>query len=101
MKVFFIQFFILFGNGGFIGKYLEASFFNSIITLNIKFSYYFLISIVLILFLISVQFKIIFFNRSIKQLFNFLFKKTQKNYTNQNEVINEFIPQEEIKSLIL
>ena len=88
------------GNGGFIGKYLEASFFNSIITLNIKFSYYFLISIVLILFLISVQFKITFFNRFIKQLFNFLFKKTQKNYTNQNEVINEFIPQEEIKSLI-
>ena len=88
------------GNGGFIGRYLEASFFNSIITLNIKFSYYFLISIVLILFLISVQFKITFFNRFIKQLFNFLFKKTQKNYTNQNEVINEFIPQEEIKSLI-
>jgi len=88
------------GNGGFIGKYLEASFFNSIITLNIKFSYYFLISIVSFLFLISVQFKITSFNKFIKKLFNFLFKKKQKNYTNQNEVINEFIPQEEIKSLI-
>ena len=29
-----------------------------------------------------------------------MFIKNKQNYTNKNEVINEFIPQEEIKSLI-
>ena len=38
------------GNGGFIGKYLETSFLNSIISINSNISYYFLI--ILILFLL-------------------------------------------------
>ena len=33
-------------------------------------------------------------------MIHFLFSKKQKNYTNENEVINEYIPQEEIKNLI-
>ena len=88
------------GNGGFIGKYLETTFLNSIITLNTQISYYSLIIIILILFLISIKFKINFFYNLIRNLFIFLFVKKEKNYTNKNEIINEFIPQEEIKSLI-
>ncbi len=88
------------GNGGFVGKYLETTFFNSLISINIQISYYMLILLILILFLISIQFKINSFYKFIKKIFDFLFTKKEKNYTNKNEIINEFIPQEEIKSLI-
>ena len=88
------------GNGGFVGKYLETTFLNSFLNLNLQISYYILILLILILFLISVQFKIKSFYKLYKKIFQFLFSKKEKNYTNENEIINEFIPQEEIKSLI-
>ena len=88
------------GNGGFIGKYLVTTFLSSAMNINTQITYYILILLILILFLISVQFKISFFYKIIKKLFRFLFSKKEKNYTNENEIINEFIPQEEIKSLI-
>ena len=88
------------GNGGFIGKYLQTTFLKSIIDINSQVSYFVLILLILSLFLISIQFKISFFYTIIKKIFKFLFSKKEKNYTNKNEVINEFIPQEEIKSLI-
>ena len=88
------------GNGGFIGKYLETSFLHSLINTNSQISYYILILLILILFLISIQFKINSFYKIFKKMFKFLFSKKEKNYTNKNEVISEFIPQEEIKSLI-
>ena len=88
------------GNGGFIGKYLETTFLNSIINVNSQVFYYILFLSILILFLISIQFKINSSYKVIKKIFKFLFSKEEKNYTNKNEVISEFIPQEEIKSLI-
>ena len=88
------------GNGGFIGKYLETSFLNSIIGINSQISYYIFALLILILFLTSIQFKINSFYKITKKIFKFLFSKKEKNYTNENEVISEFIPQEEIKSLI-
>jgi len=88
------------GNGGFVGKYLETTFLNSIVNTNSQISYYILALLILILFLISIQFKINSFYKIIKKIFLFLFSKKDKNYTNENEVISEFIPQEEIKSLI-
>jgi S-DNA-T family DNA segregation ATPase FtsK/SpoIIIE len=88
------------GNGGFIGKYLETTFLNSLINFNSDVSYYLLILLILNLFLISIQFKITYFYRLNKKIFKFLFRKKIKNYTNENEVINEFIPEDEIKSLI-
>ena len=88
------------GSGGFIGKYLETTFLYSIININSQVSYYTLIFLVLILFLLSIQFKINSFYNFIKKIFIFLFTKKEKNYTNENELISEFIPQEEIKSLI-
>ena len=87
-------------NGGFIGKYLETTFLVSIINTNSKIFYYILFLAILVLFLTSVQFKIVSFYRIFKKIFKFLFSKKQKNYTFKNEVISEFIPQEEIKSLI-
>jgi S-DNA-T family DNA segregation ATPase FtsK/SpoIIIE len=88
------------GNGGFIGKYLETTFLNSLININSQISYYILTLLILILFLISLQFKINFFYKILKKIFKFLFSKKEKNYTNENEIISEFIPQEQIKSLI-
>jgi DNA segregation ATPase FtsK/SpoIIIE, S-DNA-T family len=88
------------GNGGFVGKYLESIFLKSTINLNSQIFYYILILITLVLFLISIQFKANSFYNYLKKLFNLLFKKKERNYTKENEVINEFIPQEEIKSLI-
>ena len=99
---FYVESFELYinGNGGFIGNYLGTTFLNSIINLNLQVAYYLLILLIITLFLISIQFKIIFFYKIVKKIFRFLFTKKEKNYTNKNEIINEFIPQEEIKSLI-
>ncbi|MDC1245988.1 DNA translocase FtsK, partial [Pelagibacteraceae bacterium] len=88
------------GNGGFIGSYLVDTFLNSIISINSQISYYILALLILILFLISIQFKVISFYKIVKKIFKFLFSKKEKNYTNENEIINEFIPQDKIKSLI-
>ena len=70
------------------------------ININSQIFYYLLIFLILTIFLISIQFRINFFYNTIKKLFKFLFSKKEKNYTNENEIISEFIPQDEIKSLI-
>jgi len=88
------------GNGGFIGKYFETTFLVSLININSLISYYSLILIILILFLISIHFKASSFYKIIKKLFKLIFIKKEKSYTNKNEIISEFIPQEEITSLI-
>ena len=88
------------GNGGFVGKYLESTFLNYIININSQISYYILILLILILFLISIQFSVNSFLNFLKKIFKLLLSKKEKIYTNENEIINEFIPQEEIKSLI-
>jgi DNA segregation ATPase FtsK/SpoIIIE, S-DNA-T family len=88
------------GNGGFIGKYLETTFLSSIIYKNSNVAYYILIFLILFLFLFSIQFKINSFFFTIKKIFKLIFFKKDKNYTNENEIINEFIPQEKIKNLI-
>ena len=88
------------GNGGFIGKYLETTFLTFLINVNSQISYYLLILIILILFLISIHFKITYFYKLIKKLFKLIFIKKEKSYTNENEIISEFIPQEEITNLI-
>ena len=88
------------GNGGFVGWYLEKTFLNSLIIFNKEVSYYIMILLILILFFISIQFQIGSFNKFLKKIFKLLFSKKEKNYTNENEIINQFIPQEEIKSLI-
>jgi S-DNA-T family DNA segregation ATPase FtsK/SpoIIIE len=88
------------GNGGFIGKFFETTFLNSLIVINPQISYYIFVFLIFTLFLISVQFKINSFYKISIKIFRLLFINKEKNYTNKNEIINEFIPQEEIKSLI-
>jgi len=88
------------GNGGFVGNYLETTFLSSIININSQIFYYILLMLISFLFLISIQFKINSFLNFIKKILKTLLSKKEKNYTNKNEIINEFIPQEEIKSLI-
>ena len=88
------------GNGGFIGKYLETTFLTSLINVNSQISYYLIMLIILVLFLISIHFKISSFYKIINKLFKLIFVKKEKSYTNENEIISEFIPQEEITNLI-
>jgi S-DNA-T family DNA segregation ATPase FtsK/SpoIIIE len=88
------------GNGGFIGNYLNQTFLNSLVLINEKVFYYILFFIILILFLISINFNSKKFITLVLKIFSLVFKKNNKNYTNKNEIINEYIPQDEIKNLI-
>jgi len=87
------------GNGGFIGNYLSESFFKNLAILNSNIIYYFLILLVTSFFLISINFKPKKFLNFIKKIIYF-FTKDNKNYTDKSEIINEYIPQDEIKNII-
>jgi len=87
------------GSGGFVGNYLNQTFLNSIILLNKNLFYYVLILLVTILFLISINFNLKKFSLVLKKITN-LFFKNNNNYTDKSEIINEYIPQDEIKNLI-
>ena len=88
------------GNSGFVGEYLNQSFIGSITSINDKIFFYILIFITLIFFLISLNFSPKKFSEFIKKIFKFIRKKNTKNYSDKSEIINEYIPQDEIKSLI-
>ncbi len=88
------------GNGGFVGQYISETFFGDIILLQKSLSYYFSIVLILVLFLISINFSPKKFWIFIKKLLNLLNKKKEKSYTDKSEIINEYIPQDEIKNLI-
>ncbi|MDC3184713.1 DNA translocase FtsK [Candidatus Pelagibacter sp.] len=88
------------GNGGFVGKYFNQTFLNSLIQIHELISYYILIFLVIVLFLVSINFKITKFNSTVSKIYNFFFKQKEKNYTDKSEVISEYIPQDEIKNLI-
>ena len=84
------------GNGGFIGNYLNQVIFNNLIISYEDFFFFFLSISTIILFFVSINF-------NIKSFYLFLinlFKTKERNYTKENEIINEYIPQEEIKNLI-
>ncbi|MDC2997569.1 DNA translocase FtsK [Candidatus Pelagibacter sp.] len=93
--------FILFinGNGGFIGSYLNENLFIKLINLNETISFYFLIILIFGLFLLSVNFNLKKNFYFLKKIIS-LFSNKKQNYTDKSEVINEYIPQEEIKNLI-
>ena len=87
------------GNGGFVGNYLNQTFLNQILLINYTISYYVLIILILVLFLISINFKPYKFYKRIKNNFS-PFNRKEKNYTDKSEIINEYIPQDEIKNII-
>ena len=88
------------GNGGFIGEYLNQTFFNSLIQTKENLFYYILILLILFLFLISVNFNTKIFFNYIKKFLNLFSKNENKIYTDKNEIIEEYIPQDEIRNLI-
>jgi len=88
------------GNGGFIGDYFNQSFLGSLIKINENISFYVLLLIILILFLISINFRPIKFLNFVEKIFLLFNKKENKNYTDKSEIISEYIPQEQIKNLI-
>jgi S-DNA-T family DNA segregation ATPase FtsK/SpoIIIE len=88
------------GNSGFVGEYLNQSFLKSIILINDNIFFYILILVTVFFFLISINFSPMKFFEFIKKIFHFLNKKNSRNYTNKSEIINEYIPQDEIKNLI-
>ena len=88
------------GNGGFIGQYLSQTFFGKLIGLQKTFSYYFIIILILGLFFISINFNPKKFWLFLNQIINYFNKKNNKTYTDKSEIINEYIPQEQIKNLI-
>ncbi len=88
------------GNGGFVGNYLNETFLKLILDLNKNISFYLLILIILTFFLMSINFNIKSSILFLKKIFNLIFNKEERSYTNENEIINEYIPQEEIKNLI-
>ncbi len=88
------------GNGGFVGNYLNQTFLNSLVQIHEASSFYVLIFFTFLLFLISINFNPFKFYKSILKIYNFFFRKKEKNYTDKSEVINEYIPQDEIKNLI-
>ncbi len=84
------------GNGGFVGNYFNQSFLKSLINLNENFVYYSLIVFVLVLFLLSINFSSNYFFKIFKKIIT----KKERNYTDKSEIIEEYIPQDEIKNLI-
>ena len=87
------------GNGGFVGNYLKQTFLGSLLISNEKIFHYILLLVTSILFLISINFDRKKFTLIIKKIFN-LFQNDNKIYTDKSEIINEYIPQDEIKNLI-
>jgi len=87
------------GNGGFVGNYLNQTFLNSLILLNENIFFYLLILFTIIIFLISINFSPRKFFKFIKKYLN-LFRNNNKIYTDKSEIINEYIPQDQIKVLI-
>jgi len=80
------------GNGGFVGIFFQNTFLSNLINLNKDISYYFILILVIIFFLISVNFSIKYF----LNIFKFFLKKiknenptTINNIQNENETIIE------------
>jgi S-DNA-T family DNA segregation ATPase FtsK/SpoIIIE len=88
------------GTSGFVGQYLNQTFLKSLILIDESIFFYILILITIIFFLISINFTHKSFIKFIKKIFGFINKKNTKNYTDKSEIINEYIPQDEIKNLI-
>ena len=82
------------GNNGFVGNLFEDSFFIKIININEQVSYYTLIIVISIIFLLSINFKLKTFISIIKKIF-FLTRKN-KNSTNtlDQKIEEEIIPNE-------
>ncbi|PDH18065.1 MAG: DNA translocase FtsK [Pelagibacterales bacterium MED-G44] len=88
------------GNGGFVGVYLSQIFIKSGTIPYENVFYYIFTFFIIIFFLLSFNLNLKKTFLSINRILKLIFQKNKKNYTNENEIINEYIPQDEIKNLI-
>ena len=88
------------GNGGFVGTYFSQTLIKSGVIPYENVFYYIFLLLIILFFLLSFNFSLKKFFLFLKSFFNLIFKKDKQNYTNKNELINEYIPQDEIKNLI-
>ncbi len=88
------------GNGGFVGQYINQTFIGNIINLQTTVSYYTLITLIIVFFLVSINFNPKKFLNFFKNIINYLFTNNKKSYTDKSEIISEYIAQDEIKNLI-
>ncbi len=83
------------GNGGFVGNFFQNTFLTNLISLNKDFSYYILAVIIIILFLVSINFSLSFFKNLFSNIIN-IKKREIKNF-DYNEVESEPITEENEK----
>ena len=88
------------GNGGFVGTYFSQILIKSGVIPYENIFYYIFLLLIILFFLLSFNFSPKKFFLFLKNTFNLILKKDKQNYTNKNELINEYIPQDEIKNLI-
>jgi len=84
------------GNGGFIGKFLEGSFISAIINFNQNLYFYFLIAIIFILFLLSINFHPKKFLLFVKNFIKIIFtrKKQVQSFDEKISETNTILPEE-------
>ena len=101
-NLFFNETFNLFvnGNGGFIGEFLIETILGKLFLSNKDISFYFLILLIICFFLLSISFNLKSFFKTLKKIYLYLFSKNNKNYTDKSELIEEYIPEDQIKNLI-
>tara|TARA_B100000579_G_scaffold354832_1_gene309983 strand:- start:1323 stop:3410 length:2088 start_codon:yes stop_codon:yes gene_type:complete len=78
------------GNGGFLGKYLEDSFFMKLVNLNENIAYYILIFVCIVLFFLSTNFNIRSILNFLKSFFGFFNKKKSVEPNLSNEKFENF-----------
>ena len=102
LSYFYSDAFVLYinGNGGFVGNFLNQTFLSSLIGINESIVYYLIIVLTSIFFLISINFSPKTFYKFTKNFLHKFFINEKQNYTDKSEIIDEYIPQEEIKNLI-
>jgi DNA segregation ATPase FtsK/SpoIIIE, S-DNA-T family len=101
-NLFFNETFNLFvnGNGGFIGEFLIETILGKLFLSNKDISFYFLILLIICFFLLSISFNLKSSFKTLKKIYLYLFSKNNKNYTDKSELIEEYIPEDQIKNLI-
>ena len=82
------------GNGGFIGSIIKESYIGNILEINLDISYYSLALLTILLFLISIDFKISKIVTNLKSLKNLFKIKNKEEIDIGGAIINEKIPSE-------
>ena len=83
------------GNGGFVGNFINNGFLGNLISLNENITYYLLLIILIILFLISINFNI----KKINNFFKFilgLIKNKKKNITSPPDIFTQDLKTDDI-----